>query len=120
MENATSLVKLNNTLGASNDLEELLKLGSGNGSKYNMTWCKSLKTKFNIRIFSRYKVVCTVTKRVHDCVIPFGVHSLNCHFSNIIYLKTFMPLIILCLSFTYKIPAICNIFVKLFSTSVKD
>ena len=70
-----------------NDIKDL-ELACGNGSKYNITRCDSLRCKFKYEFYPRDKMVSSVTKRSYDCIIPPGTISLNCHTSNVIYLIT--------------------------------
>ena len=62
----------------SNDLLNL-DLACGNGSKFNISKCNSLKCKFKAEFQLRHKAVSLVTKCLYDCMVQPGIISLNVH-----------------------------------------
>ena len=50
--------------------------------------CGSKKCKFQLGFYPSSKIASTATKRMFDCILPFGTIDLNCHSANVMYCIT--------------------------------
>ena len=60
---------------------DLLKfeLACERGSNFSLSKSNSLRCKFKADFQTRYKAVSSVTKTLHDCIVPPRIFSVNCH-----------------------------------------
>ena len=80
-------VNLQDLASHKNDIAQLNKL-CGDGSKISIYKCKSKRCQIKNIFNSKDRVVSTSSKRIFNCIVPPGSVYIDCHSSNLIYLRT--------------------------------